>query len=186
MAIAPKALICAGRSNVKHRPEVSASPRRLANPDQTILKEEEHMLRKLCERMESEKGFTLIELLVVILIIGILAAIALPAFLSQREKGQDADAKSNARNLVTAVESCYADTQDYQLCESTDTHQDITQAGLKLGTADGEVSATSGGTKDFAIVGHSKSGNSFTITKTGGAAPTRSCSGDGGCNSGSW
>ena len=67
------------------------------------------MLAKLRRRAEEEQGFTLIELLVVILIIGILAAIAIPAFLNQRAKAYDAAAKSQVRTAQTAMETYATD-----------------------------------------------------------------------------
>ena len=76
------------------------------------------MLRKLRERAQSEKGFTLIELLVVILIIGILAAIAIPSFLNQRSKGNDAEAKSTAVTAAEAAETCATDNNgSYANCD---------------------------------------------------------------------
>jgi prepilin-type N-terminal cleavage/methylation domain-containing protein len=66
--------------------------------------------------MRREKGFTLIELLVVIAIIGILAAIAIPQFAEYRQRGFDSRAKSDLRNVATAEEAYFADTEAYLAC----------------------------------------------------------------------
>jgi type IV pilus assembly protein PilA len=138
------------------------------------------MLHKLRNRAKDEKGFTLIELLVVILIIGILAAIALPTFLGQRAKAQDSSAKSNARNLVSQVESCYATTQAYSSCETGSS--DLDDQGLNGTVANGT-------TNGYVITATSDSGNTFTITKST-AGVIRTCTATntkGGCPAGgSW
>src|ERR1700709_2704948 len=72
------------------------------------------MLARIQKSMkEKDEGFTLIELLVVIIIIGILAAIAIPVFLNQRKKGYDAQAKSDARNVATLEETWLTDNNVY-------------------------------------------------------------------------
>jgi type IV pilus assembly protein PilA len=67
---------------------------------------------------DSEGGFTLIELLVVMLILGILAAIALPAFFNQKDKAADAKAKETAHSAQVAMETCFTDKGTYVGCDS--------------------------------------------------------------------
>jgi type IV pilus assembly protein PilA len=78
------------------------------------------MLSLFRKRVKGEKGFTLIELLVVIIIIAILAAIAIPTFLGQRQKAQDTAAKSLVRNAMTAIESAYVDFRSFDVAELTE------------------------------------------------------------------
>ena len=71
------------------------------------------MLNNIQKRLRADEGFTLIELLVVIIIIGILAAIAIPVFLNQRQKGYEASMKSDLRTVANEEETFFTDNNTY-------------------------------------------------------------------------
>jgi type IV pilus assembly protein PilA len=149
------------------------------------------MLRKLRERAQEEQGFTLIELLVVILIIGILAAIAIPSFLNQKGKGNDAEAKSAVVTAAEAMETCSTDNNgDYTNCNKSA----ILSIEPTLNDAASRMTVTPNGTTGYTLQVTSTRSTSvqFTLTKTNGAT-SRTCSTGtqdrGGCSaqsSGTW
>jgi type IV pilus assembly protein PilA len=151
------------------------------------------MLHKLRQRAQEEKGFTLIELLVVILIIGILAAIALPAFLNQREKAQDSAAKSDVRTAQTAMETYYTDNQSYTGAMSDPTGANAKsleniEPALKNANALTVTPNAAGDGYTISVTSKGSDGTKFSITNTQGTV-TRGCdkSGKGGCPStGKW
>jgi type IV pilus assembly protein PilA len=141
------------------------------------------MLQKLRERMASEKGFTLIELLVVMLIIGILAAIAIPTFFNQKQKAQDSDSKAMAHTAQTAIETYATDNQGAYTGANLAALQGIEA------TVDNSVTAVSGTATGYGItVTNPTTSHTFTITRAGGGF-TYTCtpSGQGGCpTNGKW
>ena len=143
------------------------------------------MASTLRSRLQAQDGFSLVELLVVVLIVGILAGIAIPLFVIPRDKGRDASAKSDARNVAGIVEACYTNTEDYGSCTAP---TDLRDAGTSFGSSAGEVEVTAPTARDYTVTAHSRSGTDFTLSRdASGQHRTCSRSGQGGCDDdGSW
>jgi type IV pilus assembly protein PilA len=137
-------------------------------------------------RGEDESGFTLVELLVVMLILGILAAIAVPSFFSQRDKARDADSKAAVRTAETAMET-YATENDGSYAGAAVDGSDLVAIEETLSGENITVASTA---DTYSVsVTNPDTTNVFTISRAANGQTTLSCTENqsgAGCNGGSW
>jgi type IV pilus assembly protein PilA len=152
----------------------------------------------MLDRLQRERGFALIELLIAMLIIGALAAIAIPSFLTQRQKSQDTCAKSQVRTMQTTMETVYTEIGNYAGVDMNRLHSAegavVPTGACGSGTA-ATVGMISGGAcngsvptvaRAYCVSQTSASGRNFVLANNDGAL-TRVCSpSGGGCRNGVW
>ena len=141
------------------------------------------LLHRLRERSGSESGFTLVELLVVMLILGILAAIAIPSFFNQRDKARDADAKATAKTAQTAIET-YATENNGSYANASVTRLQEIEETLSGATLDVVSDA-----ETYTVTATSDTDNTFSVSREAGGGFSLTCEtqGDAGCpEDGNW
>jgi type IV pilus assembly protein PilA len=120
--------------------------------------------QRAVKSLRNKQGFTLIELLIVVVIIGILAAIAIPRFASTKGKAFDAAAKTDLRNAMTAQEAYYSDNQTYASSASA-----LTTGGYYDGSTNVTLAVASGSGSTYEMTAkHSDSSNTWCVDATVG------------------
>jgi type IV pilus assembly protein PilA len=123
-----------------------------------------------------EDGFSLIELLVVVLIIGVLAAIAIPSFVGQKDKATDAQAKELARTAQTAAEAIGTDHNGhYDNVTVKELKQDEPSIPVAVSATEAYLSSTTHATDEYSVTVTAADGSEFTISRAGNGAITRQC-----------
>jgi len=132
--------------------------------------------QRLAVRSRDESGFTLIELLMVIIIVGVLAGIAIPAFASQKNKASDAQAKELARTAETTAETIATDHNgEYATVSKTELHSYETAIPIVASTGGAYLSGVSSTKSEYSVTTKAVDGDEFTITKTPTGEVIRKC-----------